>query len=335
MKLLFAFIICLLMVGCLGKKKAESGVNVLDKTERADYCIGRYQVSLPEGFSQIPGTLGEFRPVSMPAEEPAIGLELVALGLNPQEFGNKVQARISELSEAKKGSGLDYLAHYKALEHGAVQLRIGNVDTFYKSEVHALKGQVYIVASLESAHDQFGIAEARLNEFVNGIVVAGSMGDIGKGFCIGPLTVNGDFRREWYSFAYRSSKHPDLLVEINIDTFSKNDPETLFERVGGSKSLLSIFDIKHSVIRKRELITAGMRAQEWLGAAKMPEKKNKQYNFSLETIRPTPTKITPIIHVDFRTGENGLDGAEQETSIDETQAVSIWDGLIGSISPRK
>ena len=287
------------------------------------------------GFSLVPGGTGEFHPRSMPAEEPAISVELVATSVSSESYLSRVQKRIAELQDEKKGSGLDYLADMKTLEAHLIQLRVGNVEKFYRGEIHALKGEAYVIASLESSDDQYDVAEARLREFVAGIVIAGTPGDTGKGFCIGPLTINGDFEREWYQFSYRNVNGPDIAISVDVDTYSKDDPETLFDRLGGASSLLNVVNLNHTVIRKREIVVGGMHAQEWLGSVKLPERSDAKYGFALETTRRTPSRMAPKIHVGLDSGEPGMDGVEHETSISKDDAVSLWDRLVASIGPRK
>lgn len=335
MKYYFLLLVSFLLVGCVQKKDERSHMSITGSSSYEDHCIGRYQLSLPAGFSLAPGGVGEFHPRSMSNEEPAIDVELVAADVSSESYRSRVQKRIAELREEKKGSGIDYLADMRTLREDLIQLRVGNVERFYRSEVHALKGNAYVIASLESSDDQYDIAEARLREFVAGIVVADTPADTGNGFCIGPLTINGDFGREWYQFSYRNSRTPDVVISVDVDTFSKDDPETLFDRMSGPSSLLNIVKLNHSVIRKREIVIGGMHAQEWLGAVKLPERNDKKYGFALETVRRTPSRMAPKIHVGFDSGESGIDGVEHETSLSEHDAVTLWDRMVGSIRPRK
>jgi hypothetical protein len=98
---------------------------------------------------------------------------------------------------------------------------------------------------------------------------------------------------------------------------------------------LRIVGLKHSVIRKREIVIGEMQAQEWLGAVKLPERKDKKYGFALETFRRTPSLTTPKIHIAFDSGEPGLDGVAHETSMSENEAVEFWDRMVASIRPRR
>lgn len=326
---------CILLAGCTQKKEKESHMATPDSVSYVSHCLGRYQFSLPAGFTLAAGSVGEFHPQLMPSDEPAINVELVATGINDDAFKNRVQVRVAELRGEKKGSGVDYLADVQRLTENLVQVRVGNVESFYRSELHVLKGRSYIIVSLESSDNQYEVAESRLRKFVDGIVVAGSPEDTAKGFCIGPLTINGDFKREWYQFTFRSAYKPDIAVSADVDTYSKDDAETLFDRLGGPSSLLRIVDMKHSVLRKREIVVGGMQAQEWLGVVKLPERKDKKYGFALETIRRTPSVTTPKIHIAFDSGEPGVDGVANDTSMSNNDAIEFWDRIVASLRIRR
>ena len=331
----FILALCIVLAGCTQRKEKELHMNASDPNSFVSHCLGRHQFSLPTGFALATGGVGEFHPESMPSDEPAINLEMVATEISDFQYKNKVEARISELRAEKKGSGVDYLADVQKLRDDLIQVRVGNVETYYRSELHALKGRSYIVASLESSDGQYEVAESRLRKFVDGIVLAGSSADVGNGFCIGPLAINGIFKREWYQFSYGSAVKPDLVVSADIDTYSEDDPEALFQRLGGPSSLLRMADLKHWVIRKREIMVAGMKAQEWLGAVRLPERNDKKYGFVLETIHRTPGLMTPEIHLAMDSGEPGVDGTANETRMSDDEAVQFWDELVASIRPRK
>jgi hypothetical protein len=181
--------------GCIQNNENEFHVATPDSSGYVDHCIGRYQFSLSPVFAQAAGGVGEFHPESMPSEDPSINLEFVASGIDNVAFKNMVEARIAELRAEKKGSGVDYLADVRKLTGDSVEIRVGNADKFYRSELHALKGTTYVVGSLESSDNLYKIAVSNLRKFIEGVVITGSPGDAGKGFCIGPLTINGKFNR--------------------------------------------------------------------------------------------------------------------------------------------
>jgi hypothetical protein len=77
-----------------------------------------------------------------------------------------------------------------------------------------------------------------------------------------------------------------------------------------------------------------MQAQEWLGAVKLPGRNDKKYGFALETIRRTPSLMTPKIHLAFDSGERGVDGRANETSMSDNDAVEFWDRMVASLGSR-
>lgn len=305
---------------------------VSDKVGRVTaHRVGRLVFSLPEEFVQLSESLGEFQPVGADNDAPAINFRVAALNVSVDEFSEKVQSYTRELSQEKPNAGLEYLANMKAVGKEMVLVRVGIIKDAYRSEVHALIGNTYIVGSLQSFHDKYDIAEKQLSQFMTGVLPSTEGVDAARGFYVGPVVIHGNFSREWFSMSFRGTAHPDLIVAFDVDTFAKDDTETLFQRVGGPLSLLRIVDLKHQVLRKRELSIGGMRAQEWLGAVKLEGHEKKKYGFALETMRQTPSLTAPKVHIDFDSGKAPPDGDELETSIDDEAALTIWDGLVASI----
>lgn len=98
----FTLMMCILLAGCTQKKEKESHMATPDSVSYVSHCLGRYQFSLPAGFTLAAGSVGEFHPQLMPSDEPAINVELVATGINDDAFKNKVQMRVAELRAEKK-----------------------------------------------------------------------------------------------------------------------------------------------------------------------------------------------------------------------------------------
>ena len=74
-----------------------------------------------------------------------------------------------------------------------------------------------------------------------------------------------------------------------------------------------------------------MRAQEWLGSAKISEEDEKTLQFNLETMRATPGKMTPSLTVSFETAQPLEDGRPTKTTISDDEAIQLWDSVISSI----
>ena len=151
-------------------------------------------------------------------------------------------------------------------------------------------------------------------------------------FCFGPLVIRGEFREESAQFLYRSSGGIDF--SLNIDTFTSDDPTLLLNRVSGEKSLLTIFQVKHRVLRARELTVAGMNAQEWLSWARTgPDKDQHAYGFAVETRRSTPGKLSPRMQLYMDSAQLLVDGTPTITSISDNEAIQLWDSVVKSIRP--
>lgn len=141
--------------------------------------------------------------------------------------------------------------------------RIQEIDDAYVSEVSALIGGVMVTAKLDSYRYQFEQAEDRLINFIFRLRHLGSTAvEDFRGFCLGRLVLTGGFVTERTRYSFSDNK--GTRVSFDVDTYTPNENVDLLSRVSGSKSLLTIFNVDHTVLRARELNVAGMKAQEWL-----------------------------------------------------------------------
>lgn len=158
--------------------------------------VGRLTFSLPEEFVQLPESFGEFRTSGVESDVPAINFNLAALNISRDEFTAKVDAAVQKLSQEEKNSGMEYLADTRILGKKLLQIRVGIIGQSYRSEIHALIGDTYVIGSLESFHDNYETAEKQLRQFMAGVLPSTKGIDDGKGFCVGPVIVTGNFSRE-------------------------------------------------------------------------------------------------------------------------------------------
>jgi hypothetical protein len=121
---------------------------------------------------------------------------------------------------------------------------------------------------------------------------------------------------------------PDISFSVDVNTFEKDDAESLHQRLGGPNSLLKKLNVKESILRKGEQSIAGMHAQEWASAIRPGENGNEQdLSFLLETSRPAPSISAPKIHMEMDvTGSSARD---------ENGALALWDRVIKTIRRAK
>jgi hypothetical protein len=288
-------------------------------------CMGRHQMELPKDFEQAMGSSSIFTPPGLTDAGAPIDVVVKAAGVDVAEFQRQVELRRGALLAAgRKASNV--LKEVIGVSKEAVIFRVMEIDDAYNDELHLLRDGVYIVASTDSYENSYVKAEARLVEFAGHVEKAG---EAPKGFCLGPVAVNGRYAGEYGKLSFRSKAAPEVQVSVVVDTYAPDESKSLLQRVSGGDSLLTRMGAHPKELRKGELQVAGMHAQEWL-AWIQPEDDSprKQYSFALETRRPAPGPLQPSLHLEFDAGRRGESGLSQE------QAVALWDSVSRSIRPR-
>ena len=188
-----------------------------------------------------------------------------------------------------------------------------------------------VIARLDSYRNQFEQAEDRLISFLSRLKYQDTMveNDL-KGFCLGRLTLTGDFAEENGRYSFSDNK--GTRVNFNVDTYTPNESVDLLSRVSGPKSLLTIFKVDHTVLRARELNVAGMKAQEWLSWAILQDDSSvRTHTFELETMRSMPGKSRPQISVTLGTAQPQDNGVYAKTSASDEETIKLWDSIVTSI----
>jgi hypothetical protein len=291
-------------------------------------CMGRHQMELPKDFEQAMGSSSIFTPPGLTDAGAPIDVVVKAAGMGPAEFQRQVELRRGALLAAGR-KATNVLKEVVQVSKEAVIFRVMEIDDAYNDELHLLRDGVYIVASTDSYENSYVKAEARLVEFAGHVEKAGDGANAAKGFCLGPVVVNGRYAGEYGKLSFRSKAAPEVQVSVVVDTYTPDESKSLLQRVSGGDSLLTRMGVHPKVLRKGELQVAGMNAQEWL-AWIQPEEDSarKQYSFALETRRPAPGPLQPSLHLEFDAGRRGESGLTQE------QAVALWDSVSRSIRPR-
>jgi hypothetical protein len=296
--------LCLLISlngGCTNKDELV----MPDHKKMETICMGRHLIDLPEGFKPMLPLSAIFRPQSGDETDTSIDVNVLDLLASPEVFAAGVEKKRGELVAASRGN-TNVLKDVLAIGRDSTLFRIQEIKDSYTSELHLLKGKVSIGAKVESYDGHFNEAETALFAFAKNLDAPTTKGDRQQtGFCLGPIVVQGLYKFEFANFFFRSEAQPDVTITIDIDTYGRDGPGTLLQRMTGPNSLLEIFNVRHAVIRKGELNIAGMPAQEWLGSTKLGENADKkQFKFALETRRMKPGPVAPRIHIELDTGQN-------------------------------
>ena len=330
-KIACATLLLLALAGC--KEKTKETKMASPKIETHTVCMGRQQLEMPTSFVLAEETNGMFKLLDMGSKDPAIEVAVHAATLDASGFAAALGQRHAELSKPDS-LGMDVLRLEKNLSPEATLYRVQRVDDAYVSEINFLAGGNLVRASLKSFHDKFLNAEEKLVAFTQRVTVHKSSGNPAGGFCLGQVTLSGDFTAESVSALYQSTEHKGTVFNLEIDSFAPDESVSLFDRMSGPDSLLTKFKADVKVLRKRELTISGMHAQEWLGSILLGEHQDeKKFGFAMETMRPAPGKLTPRMHLSFDTGQQLPDGSVDSFVMPDAQAVALWDSVVSSIQP--
>lgn len=290
------------------------------------HYIGRNIIDLPADFRLAGPSLATFVPVFAGEVGAEIEITIVDVDMPHSQFLGAVDDRRKLLAKAG-GSGEDVLVAAVKQSENSVLFRVIEVGDSYLSEMDVYIGGSYLRVVGHSYHGKFSAVESSMARFIERIGSASEKNDA-NAFHFGPLSISGRNTQERADFLFRSAKRPDVLISIAIDTYGPDEKKALLSRMAGN-SLLATFDVKHRVLRKRELTVSGMRAQEWLGVARLEDDDN--YGFAFETMRQTPGPDKPMLHIELDSGQYDINRNKQPNSLTVRTALDLWDTIIKSI----
>ncbi|HEX5338994.1 MAG TPA: hypothetical protein VFW53_11205, partial [Gallionella sp.] len=228
MKLTVLLVSILLMAGCDATKTNSEQLKMTSAMNA--HCIGHSLIDLPEGYTSSPGALGIFIPEQDGVGDASIDL-VVEEKTNQAGFAKRVKERQAALAEVNHGN-MDKLVLSLETGDGGMLFRVNEIDDAYKSEIHWLLRDRYLVARIDSYNNQVKSAEALLLEFKRNVQYMQSARDFPGAFCMGEVAVKGRYRSESASLGYRNT-FSQITFSVDFDTFRKDDAESLLQRVGG------------------------------------------------------------------------------------------------------
>jgi hypothetical protein len=331
-KILLILFLFFAICGCKAEK--DGAMKIQDSNyAKKSYCVGRHIIDIPEEFRMFPILTGVFKNSGTRPQDPTFEVLVKDANLTKREFADEIQKRRRELKSSSSDT-VDVLRMDKDLSEDTTIFRIQQIDDAYVSEVNLLRGGKLITVKLDSFHNQFESAEKALLSFVGAIreINNNSGYSSAQGFCLGTVVFVGDFNVERGGIAFNDSK--GQRFDVDVDANAPAEEKTLLERMSGSGSLLNIFNVRPTVLRARERTIAGMRAQEWLGWAKLSEEKDaKTLKFALDTLPSGQGKKTPSISITFDTAQPLENGLRTKTVISDDEALRLWDDVMASIRP--
>lgn len=328
-----------LLAGCGLSDKEKQTVTELTK-DMQTHCIGRHLIDLPQGFEKVHGGASIFIPKGLSKEEDenreGFEITIYSVSVTSEKFKKEMEARRLKLLESSYNPRLNALKETSAVGENATLFRILEIDDAYQSELHFLVNDVHVKVIQHSYANTFAAVEKDLLAFSKKIEIAKPANEPQSGFCLGPVVIKGDYVREYSKFFYRDKQRPDVTIGMDVDTYTKDESESLLDRVSGKDNLLSLFGVSYSVLRKGDTTMAGMKAQEWLmatdGAGE--DGKGRQHKLIAENQRTEPSPLQPSLHLTLETGQQDPDGQRYPSSLSDKEVVALWDVILRSVRPR-
>lgn len=334
------------LAACGPNKKELMKISELT-TNMTTFCIGRHLVDVPKSFKpmNIPWAFNTFMPKGIDPQEAAqMSAEVLDSASSPQKFQLQVEKTLAENRlERKSFTNFPLLDYTEKLSENEVLIRLWDSELKKENgsrttEIHKFSKGVHFVTRAQSYKNDFPQKEKSLKEFTRNISKYDATKPTQKGFCLGPLLIDGSYESEnVMGFAFRSAEFPDMLLSFDLSTHSKDSETTLLQRANDPKNLLSIFDVNYSTLRKSTSQVAGMKAEELLVKFTGKDREGNshlEHKLMMETYRPTPSASQPTIEARLTTGQQGLDGTRHTSSLSDAEVTALWDAVLKSIRLR-
>ncbi len=319
------------MLGCTDKRK-ESEHATVKNVQMVQHCVGRTIISMPDAYVLADGSTGSFKLAGQAEQDAEISVVVTANHVTPVQFKAALASHRGELLAASNPL-VKVLRFEQDFESRGTLFRIQEIADAYRSEIGFLVGTSFVVASLDSYGNKFLKAEEILGNFVRSVQSIDRSAGPQPGFCLGPVLVAGNPQLETARVLFRSESLKGTAFGVTTDTYRPSGEKTLLNRMSGPDSLMTVFEAGQTELRARELKLGELHAQEWLGFIKTkPNQGGKKYIFALETIRDRPAKTAPHLHVEFETGHAIGEGKYAPLTLNNEEAMAMWDAVVGSIT---
>ncbi|NYS08736.1 hypothetical protein HZT44_11055 [Ralstonia pickettii] len=348
-----AFLASLFLVGCQRATPSPFPPMYLNQPFKT-HCVGRMLIDLPEEIRQFPDSLPggyvrlfygrdkNFRTVDVVVPEqrqPEVEPTLLR-----EKFEQAVRERKRELrAELNETTKAPMLVSFTPVGKSAVLIRRydnAQLPQSFYSEIHLLADGVrYVVLGANIYTPRVGeynesaeIVEARLKNLAANTRAYTNAERVGPGFCVNGVVLNDKHDDERGKFEFGSTFHKDVGLDIYTEALTEQDEglhARAAERMAGAPAG---FWAGFHTLRKGIRQVAGMQAEESLHD--FTEQKVKQQLFVVETWRDLPAYEQPSMQMRMSTGGQLNTGEYVSTSLNNDDAVRLWDKIVNSIRVR-
>ena len=342
-----ALIIALLFIGANTIVFAGTGLFMktnIELPKMRTHCIGRYQINLPEEFI--------LDPVSYLTLYFGLDKNFDAVEIkNLRERGDSPS--LSRLVSAEKGKlvndehfkspSKNMLSAFKELDRDAYLLESYNgprTVEYLKLHLFAQRGEAIARLQNEKYSDRTNPTplshyESQLIRVAGNTRYVATPDQAGRSSCLGTLAIDDKQDGEVYSLYFYSEKHPDVKINIDMNSLTEKGDGGLLKRVSGKAALLRALDFSSSTLRKGKRQIAGRAGEELLDSGK--EDGKVQRYFVAETLVTEPSNMNrPIIAINMSAGglKDKNTGDYLDPSLSEKETLAWWDAIVSSIRLR-
>jgi len=342
-----ALIIALLFIGANAIVVAGTGLFMktnIELPKMRTHCIGRYQINLPEEFILDPvsyltlyfGLDKNFDTVEIknlrergesPSLSRLVAAEKAAL-VNDEHFKSPSKNMLYAFKELDRDTYL--LESYSGARA---------VDSL-KLHLIAQRGEAIAKFANHKYSDRddnrpLGYFEAELTRISQNTRYVATPDQAGRSSCLGTLAIDDKQDGEVYSLYFYSEKHPDIKINIDMNSLTEKGDGGLLKRVSGKAGLLRALDFSSSTLRKGKRQIAGRAGEELLDSGK--EDGKVQRYFVAETLVTEPSNMNrPIIAINMSAGglKDKNTGDYLDPSLSEKETLAWWDAIVSSIRLR-
>ncbi len=334
-----------LLIAIAATAHAGKGFFMKDKIElpkMQTHCIGRYLIDLPEEFNM---TTGSYLTLYFGLDKNFDAVEIQnhrQRGESPS-LAHLVAAEKAELenSEHFKSPSKNMLAAVKEVDRDSILVEaydgMRSVDSL-KLHLFAQRGEAVARLQNEKYSDKIdsrplSFFESQLTRIAGNTRYIASPEQAGRGGCLGTLAVDDKQDGEIYSVYFYSEKHPDVGIDIDMNSLTEKGDGGLLKRVSGKAGLLRALDFSSTTLRKGKRQMAGRPGEELLDAGKQEGKV--QRHFVAETLITEPSSLSrPVIAISMSMGGQDKKGNYIDPSLSEKESLAWWDAIVGSIRLR-
>lgn len=308
------------------------------------HCIGRYQIDLPEEFIM---TKGSFLTLYYGLDK---NFQKVEIQNHRHQGESPSLSRLVEAEKAAlvgryhfKSPSKNMLAAIKEVDRDSIL-----IEEYYGQDVidslklylFAQRGEAIARLQNKKYSDDIeprplSFFESQLARIANNTRYVASPEQAGRSSCLGTLAIDDKQDGEVYSLYFYSEKHPDVGINIDMNSLIEKGDGGLLARVSGKAALLRALDFSSTTLRKGKRQMAGRPGEELLDSGKQGGKIQRY--FTAETLITEPSNISrPVIAISMSVGgeQDKETNAYLDPSMTEKESLAWWDAIVDSLRAR-